>query len=78
MYVPTSQVYVTFVWAFCVIVSVYILFVGVSELLSVMKFMKCFKYFSVDENATGQKYFDLRTSAVWRFQKVDICLNMAM
>jgi hypothetical protein len=35
-------------------------------------------YFSVnDENAIALKYFDLRTSAVWPFRKVNSCLRMA-
>jgi hypothetical protein len=35
-------------------------------------------YISVnDENAIALKYFDLRTSAVWRFRKVNSCLRMA-
>jgi hypothetical protein len=35
-------------------------------------------YFSVnDENARALKYFGLRTSAVWRFRKVNSCLRMA-
>jgi hypothetical protein len=36
-------------------------------------------YFSVnDKNATiALNYFDLRTSALWRFRKVNSCLRMA-
>jgi hypothetical protein len=35
-------------------------------------------YFSVnDGNAITLKYFDLRTSAVWRFRKVNSCLRVA-
>jgi hypothetical protein len=35
-------------------------------------------YFCVnDRNAVALKYFDLRTSAVWWFQKVNSCLRMA-
>jgi hypothetical protein len=35
-------------------------------------------YFRVnDENTVALKYFDLRTSAVWRFQKGSSCLRMA-
>jgi hypothetical protein len=34
-------------------------------------------YFSADENAIALKYFDFRTSAVWRFQKVKSCPRIA-
>jgi hypothetical protein len=30
-----------------------------------------------NENAIALKYFDLRTSAVWQFRKVNSCLRMA-
>jgi hypothetical protein len=39
MYVPTSRVFVISEWAFCVIVSAYISFLGVCVLLSVVKFV---------------------------------------
>jgi hypothetical protein len=33
-------------------------------------------YIVNDKNAIAMKYFDLETSAVWQFRKVNSCLRM--